>query len=239
MAVSTTNPLIAGPEPEVTQIEIPADGVRIKAHLARPRGVASRPAVVVIHQNRGLQPNIRDVADGLASSGYTAVAPDLLSREGGAESLADPRAVLNAIPRERFTVDALAVVNYVKALPEVTRIGIIGLCFGGEVAWRVATESADIAVVVPIYGVNPPLEDVPNIKAAVYAIYAGLDERVNAGIPDIAKALGAAGVTYNMKVYGGVEHSFMNHTSEDAYDADASAAAWADALAWFDVHLRP
>ena len=238
MALPAVNPLIAGPKSEATDIEVPADGFRIKAHLARPMGTTTGPAVVVIHAHNGLQPVVRDVADGLASSGYIAVAPDLLSREGGTESIDDVPAVLRDIPRERCSADAQAVVRYLKGLPEVTRIGIIGFCFGGGVTWRVATECADIAAAVPCYGSNPPLENVPNIRAAVYAIYGELDERINAGIPDITKALDAAGVTYDMKVDGGAGHAFMAHTSETSYHAEAAEAAWADALAWFDKHLK-
>ena len=193
MALPATNPLIRGPEPVVTAVEIPADGVQLKAHLARPKGVTNAPGVVVIHENRGLAPNIRDVADGLASSGYIAVAPDLLSRDGGTDSIEDIPAMLGDIPRERFSGDALAAVRYLKAMPEVTRIGIIGFCFGGGITWRVATESSDVAAAVPCYGSNPPLEQVPNIKAAVYAVYGALDERINAGIEDINKAHDAAG----------------------------------------------
>ena len=238
MTLPATNPLIAGPAPDVTQVEIPADGATIKAHMARPKGVASAPAVVVIHAQRGLQPVFRDTADGLASSGYIAVAPDLLSREGGTESIDDVPAVLHDIPPERFSADAVAVVRWLKAMPEVTRIGIIGFCFGGEVTWRVATESADIAAAVPCYGSNPPLENVRNIKAAVHGVYGALDERINAGIPAINEALHAANVTYVMKTYAGVGHNFMSHASETSYVAEVASAAWADALAWFDKYLK-
>ena len=234
-----TNPLIAGPAPEVTQVEIPADGGTLKAHMARPKGVASGPAVIVIHAQRGLQPVIRDTADGLASSGYIAVAPDLLSREGGTDAIGPDGVpdILHAAPRERFSADAVAVVRWLKAMPEVTSIGIIGFCFGGGVTWRAATESTDIAAAVPCYGSNPPLENVRNITAAVHGVYGALDERINAGIPAINEALHAANVTHVLKQYDGAGHSFMSHTSETSYVAEASQAAWADALAWFDKYL--
>ncbi len=238
MTQSATNPLIGGPAPEVSQIEIPADGAQIKAHMARPKGFTSGAAVVVIHENRGLAPNIRDVADGLASSGFLAVAPDLLSRDGGTASIEDIPGMINTIPKERLSGDAQAVVKYLKGLPEVTSVGIIGFCFGGGVTWRVATESADIAAAVPCYGSNPPLENVRNITAAVHGVYGALDERVNAGIPDINKALHAANVTHVLKQYEGAGHSFMSHTSDTSYVAEASQAAWADVLAWFDKYLK-
>ncbi len=239
MTLPATNPLIAGLAPQVTQVEIPADGATIMAHMSRPKGAASAPAVVVIHAQRGLQPVIRDTADGLASSGYIAVAPDLLSREGGTESIGFDGVpdVLHAAPRERFSADAVAVIRWLKAMPDVTSIGIMGFCFGGSVTWRTVTESPDLAAAVPCYGSNPPLENVHNITAAVHGVYGALDERVNAGIPAINKALHAANVTHVLKQYDGAGHSFMSHTSETSYVAEAAQAAWADALAWFDKYL--
>ena len=238
MTQSATNPYIAGPAPEVSQIEVPADGAQIKAHMARPQGFTSGAAVVVIHENRGLQPNIRDIADGLASSGYLAVAPDLVSRDGGTDSIEDIPGMINAIPKERLSGDAAAVVRYLKALPEVTSVGIIGFCFGGGVVWRVATESADIAAAVPCYGSNPPLEQVPNTKAAVFAIYGATDERINAGIDDINKALDDAGIAHEHKLYPGAAHAFLNHNAGERYNAEQAKVAWADALAFFGKHLN-
>ena len=237
MTLPAVNPWIAGPAPDVSDVEIPGDGFVIKAHMARPKGVTSAPAVVVIHARNGLVPAFRDAADGLASSGYIAVAPDLLSREGGTDA-ADVAEVLASTPRERFSGDAVAVVRWLKAQPEVTRIGIIGFCFGGTIAWLAATESSDIAAAVPCYGSNPPLENVANIKAAVHGIYGALDERINAGIPDINKALHDANVTHVLKTYDGVGHNFLNHQSQNSYVAEVAGAAWADALAWFDKYLK-
>ena len=240
MTLSATNPLLAGPAPDVSQVEIPVDGATIKAHMARPKGAASAPAIVVIHAQRGLQPVIRDTADGLASSGYIAVAPDLLGREGGTDSIAaeDLPGILHGVPRERFSADVVAIVRWLKTMPEVTSIGIIGFCFGGAVTWRAVTESPDIAAAVPCYGTNPPLEDVRNIKAAVHGVYGALDERVNAGIPAINEALHAANVTHVLKQYEGAGHGFLSHTSETSYVAEAAQAAWSDALAWFDKYLK-
>ena len=238
MTLPAINPWIAGPAPDVSDVEIPGDGFSIKAHIARPKGVTTAPAVVVIHARNGLVTPFRDAADGLASSGYIAVAPDLLSREGGTDAVDDIAAVLASSPPERFSGDAVAVVRWLKAQPEVTRIGIIGFCFGGTVVWRTVTESPDLAAAVPCYGSNPPLEDVPNIKAAVHGIYGALDDRINAGIPDISKALREANVTHALKTYEGVGHNFLNHMSENSYVAEVAGAAWADALAWFDKYLK-
>ncbi len=232
-----TNPLIAGPEPIGADIAIDSDGAQLMAYESRPSSGGNGAAVVVIHENRGLVPYVRDVADGLASNGYIAVAPDLLSRDGGTASIEDVPAALSGIPRERHVSDAQAVIAYLKAQPEVSRIGIIGFCFGGGITWRVATESAEIAAAVPFYGANPPLDRVPNISAAVYAVYAENDERINAGIPDITKALQEAGTVCEMRVHPSAGHAFHNHTNPDRYVPEAAEAAWADALAWFGKRL--
>ena len=239
MTSPAANPnLVAGKEIEGSDINIPADGAQLKAYLARPRGGGSGPGVVVIHENRGLTPYLRDVADGLASSGYTAVAPDLLSRDGGTESIADIASMISGIPKERLVGDLQSTARYLKSQPGMTRIGVIGFCFGGGLVWALATANQDLAAAVPFYGMNPPLEAVPNIRAAVYAVYGELDERINQGIPAITEAIKAAGTTHEMKVYPGAGHAFHNHTNAERYNASAATAAWADALAWLDKHLR-
>ncbi len=231
-----TNPLIAGPEPTGADITIDSNGAELAAYESRPASGAAGAAVVVIHENRGLVPYLRDVADGLASNGYIAVAPDLLSRDGGTASIEDIPAALSGIPRERHIADVQAVIAHLKA-QNVSRIGIIGFCFGGGITWRVASESADLAAAVPFYGANPPLEQVPNISAAVYAVYGENDERINAGIPDITQAMNDAGKAWEMKVYSNAAHAFHNHTNADRYAPEAAEAAWTDALAWFAKHL--
>jgi carboxymethylenebutenolidase len=231
------NPLLAGGATEGADVQFTSGGDSINAYLAKPTGGGVGPAVVVIHENRGLVPYLREVADGLASSGYIALAPDMLSREGGTESVADVPPVLSEIPRERHTDDALAAIQYLKD-QGATKIGIIGFCFGGAVTWRVAVASADLSAVVPFYGSNPPLEGVGDIKAAVFAVYGALDERVNAGIDDMMVALKTAGTTHDHKVYEGAPHAFHNHTNAERHNATAAKDAWADALAWFDKHLK-
>ena len=233
-----TNPnLVEGKELEGADIEIPAEGVQLKVYQVRPRGVTTGPAVIVIHENRGLVLYVRDVADGLASSGYIAMAPDLLTREGGTEAVPDVPTILREIPRERFVTDVQAVERYLRSQPGITRIGVIGFCFGGGITWRIATESQDIAAAVPFYGGNPPLEAVPNIRAAVFGVYGELDDRINQGIPAIREAVKDAGFTFDMKVYPQVPHGFHNPTG-GGYNAEVAKTAWTDALTWFDRHLR-
>ena len=231
-----TNPLLASGALDGKDVKVPADGAELDAYLSRPAGGAAAPGIVVIHENRGLVPYLRDVADGLASNGYMAVALDLLTREGGTANVADVPAALPGIPRERHTADALAAIRYLQA-QGATSVGIIGFCFGGGVAWRTAVESADLKAAIPFYGANPPLESVPNTKAAVFAVYGELDERINAGMADILGALKSAGVTHDHKVYAGANHAFHNHTNPERYHAPAAKEAWADALAWFGKHL--
>ncbi len=235
----TTNPnLVAGRDLQTSDIEIPADGAQLRAYLSRPSGGGSAPGVIVIHENRGLVPYTRDVADGLASSGYIALAVDLLSREGGTDNVPDVSSVLPEIPRERHVQDLQAAIRYLKDQPDVTRIGVIGMCFGGGIAWRLATSSPDVAAAAPFYGMIPPIEDVPKIRGAVYAVYGELDERINQGIPTITDAVKAAGTTFDMKVYAGAGHAFHNHTNAERHNAKAASEAWGDTLAWFDKYLK-
>ena len=233
-----TNPLLGSATPEGKDVTFKSGSDDVAAYFARPSGAAAVPGVVVIHENRGLVPYLRDVADGLASHGYMAVAPDMLSREGGTASISDIPPVLSEIPRERHVADAQAAVRFLQE-QGATKIGIIGFCFGGGVVWRTAVSTPDVTAAVPFYGANPPLEEVPNTKAAVFAVYGELDERINAGMDDILKALKDAGITHEHKVYPGAAHAFHNHTNPpDRYNEAQAKQAWSDALAWFDKHLK-
>ena len=162
-----------------------------------------------------------------------------MSHEGGTASVEDIPTALREIPKERHVNAVKAVVQYLKAQSGVDKIGIVGFCFGGGIVWQSAADCPDLAAAVPFYGGNPSMESVPNIRAAVYAVYGELDERINAGIPAITEALKAAGKTYDMKVYSGANHAFHNHTNPpERYHAEAAGAAWADALKWFGTHLK-
>ena len=239
MTLPATNPnLVPGHEIKVSDIEIQTGETNTKAYIAQPSAAGSRPGVIVIHENRGLVPYIRDVADALASSGYVAVAPDLLSREGGTASVPDVPPVLSEIPLERHVGDLQRVAHYLQSQPGVSRIGVMGFCFGGAVTWLFATANKDISAAVPFYGSNPPIEAVPNISAAVFAVYGELDERINQGIPAITEALNSTDITHDMKVYPKAQHAFHNHTNAERYEAKAASDAWADALKWLDLHLQ-
>ncbi len=219
-------------------IMIPSGDAQIISYMARPVGDGPWPAVVVIHENRGLVPFLRDVADGLASSGFVGVAIDLASREGGTVQLGG--GVGGALSRARSSgqgaLDAVAVVDWLKGQDYVTTIGITGFCLGGDITWQAATLSSNLDAAIPFYG-RLTAEDAPKITAAVYAVYGENDDRVNATIEDTTAALNAAGTTWSSKIYADSPHAFMNHTRADRYSA-AAPEAWADALAWFDQHLR-
>jgi carboxymethylenebutenolidase len=131
------NPLLASGAVDGTEAKIPADGVELDAYFAKPAAAAATGGIAVIHENRGLTPYLREVVDGLASNGYMAVAPDLLTREGGTGNIDDVPPVLSEIPRERHTADALAAISFLQS-QGATKIGIIGFCFGGAVTWRTA-----------------------------------------------------------------------------------------------------
>jgi carboxymethylenebutenolidase len=231
------------PDLEAGMIDYPGDGVRLLGYLARPRAEGLRPAVLQIHENRGLTEHHQDVSRRLAKQGYVSLAVDMLSRQGGTASFADPAQATGALGQaspEQLVADLRAAVAYLQALPYVraSSIGVMGFCWGGGMTWRLATAEPALAAAVPFYGPNPPLDAVPNIRAAVLAIYASNDDRINAGIPELRAALDAAGITYEIVVFPNTEHAFFNDTGA-RYNAAAAAEAWAKTLAWFERYLGP
>ncbi len=215
-------------------------GDEIMGYLASPAAEGVYPAMLVCHENRGLNPHIEDVARRFAKEGYVALALDLLSREGGTASH-DRDAVpglLTDAGADRHVGDFIAAADYLKSLDNVDgeRMGMIGFCFGGGITWRVATALPDLDAAVPFYGPAPDLEAVSDINAAVLGVYAGEDERINGGIPDLEAALDEAGTTYEMNIYPGVGHAFHNDTGE-RYNEEQATQAWQDALAWFAEHV--
>lgn len=230
------------PAVQSSEITLESQGAEIMGYLARPAAGGTYPAVLVCHENRGLTPHIRDVARRFAKAGYVALALDLLSREGGTANLDRdqvPGLLTDAGP-ERHVGDFQTAFAYLQGQDFVAgdRIGMTGFCFGGGITWRSATAIPELKAAVPFYGPAPELDQVPNIKAAVFGVYAEQDERINAGKDALEQALKEAGVTYQMKVYPGVNHAFHNDTGE-RYDESQATQAWQDMLAWFEEHLRP
>jgi carboxymethylenebutenolidase len=243
--VPTTEPqsplTVAEDDPAVSaeMVTFESDGAEISAYLARPAAEGTYPAVLICHENRGLTPHIQDVARRYAKEGYVALAIDLLSREGGTESIDfDARGgALTSAGIERHVADFAAGLAYVQSLEyvEAERIAMTGFCFGGGVTWAAATQ-LPLKAAAPYYGPAPDLEAVPNIQAAVLGVYAELDERINAGIEPLREALEAAGITHQINIYPGVNHAFHNDTGQ-RYDEAQALQAWEDTLAWFAQYV--
>ncbi len=212
------------------------------AYLARPRGAGSSPGVVAIHENRGLLEHYKDVARRLAKAGYVALAVDLAAPAGGTARFTDSAqvsALLGQTPPDQLVAMLRDAFRRLQDVPGVRRdrIGTTGWCFGGGMVWRFITQEPGLRAAAPFYGSNPPLDTVPNIKAAVLAIYGGLDARINAGIPAIREAMDRARITYEVHIYPDANHGFFNDTGA-VYKKDAAEDAWRRVLAWFERYLK-
>jgi carboxymethylenebutenolidase len=221
-------------------VRFPSSGTDISAYLARPESGTAGPAVLVCHENRGLTPHIQDVARRFAAAGYSALALDLLSREGGTASL-DPDAVPGALTKagpQRHVSDFAAGFDYLQAQDYVAdgRIAMNGYCFGGGITWQAATDLPGLKATTAFYGPSPDLAKVPSIKPAVFGVYAELDQRITGAMPALRDALGATEVRHQLTVYPGVDHAFHNDTGERYVEAQATAA-WNDMLAWFGRYV--
>jgi carboxymethylenebutenolidase len=223
-----------------SEVAFAGQGAQIRAYQARPAAAGTYAGVLVCHENRGLTPHIADVARRFARAGYVALAVDLLSRNGGTAAVDQDQApgLLSGAPPEQHVADFAAGLRYLQTLDYVDaqRIGMTGYCFGGGIAWRCAVALPELKAAVPFYGPAPDLAQVPNIKAAVFGVYAEQDTRINASIEPLSQALTDAGVTHQMKVYPGVNHAFHNDTGPRYVEAQATQA-WQDTLSWFRQHL--
>jgi carboxymethylenebutenolidase len=230
-ANSASAEMIAATDDRLTAEDVTYAGgaSEMKGYLVRPKG-ATGPlgSVIVIHENRGLNPHIRDVARRMALEGFIALAPDFLSPSGGTPENEDQaREMIGKLDPATTAANAEASLKYLAGLDGANgKVGAIGFCWGGGLVNRFATKSADLKAGVAYYGAQPPAEDVTGIKAALMLHYAGLDERINAGIDAYRKALEAAGKTFEVHVYDGVNHAFNNDTSAARYDKAAADLAW-------------
>jgi carboxymethylenebutenolidase len=215
-----------------------ADGVHLSGYVARLRERAKRPAVLVVHENRGLNPHIEDIARRLALAGFLAFAIDALSPRGGTPADEDKaRAMIATLDREQTARRFAAAIPFLAAHPESTgKVGAIGFCWGGEMVNRVAVLSPELKAGVVFYGAQPPASEVPSIRAALLLHYAGLDQRINAGIPAFEAALKAAHKRYTIYIYPGVNHAFTNDTSS-RYDKPAADLAWRRTVAFLQEEL--
>lgn len=209
------------------------------AHFARPKGDEKLPGVIVIHENRGLNPHTRDVARRVALEGFLAVAPDACSPLGGTpEDVDAARAKMQELDAETTVKNFVAAVKYLKTHPQSTgKVGCMGFCWGGGMTNQVAVNAPDLNAAVPFYGRQPAADDVLKIKASVLCHYAGLDERVNAGIETFEAAMTKAGVEYKIYMYEGAAHAFFNDTST-RYHEEAAKLAWKRTIAFFNKKLK-
>jgi carboxymethylenebutenolidase len=221
-------------------IEFPGEGATLLGYLAQPAGDGPFPVVLVCHENRGLTEHIKDVTRRLAKAGYAALAVDLLSRQGGVAAFSsdDVPGALGNTPPEQFVQDFTSGWRYLQsqAFAQAERVGMVGFCFGGGVTWLMATRMPELRAAVPFYGPHPAVEEVPNIQAAVLAIYAGNDQRINQGIPPIEEAMMQNNKVYEKVIYPGTDHAFHNDTGA-RYNAEAAQDAWKRTLEWFGRYL--
>jgi len=227
------------PRLDAGHIKYPAETGEMRAYSARPKGDAKHPGVIVIHENRGLNPHTEDVARRLAVEGFLAVAPDALSPLGGTpEGVDKARSLMRELDSQATTKNYVAAVQYLKTHPRSTgKVGCTGFCWGGGLTNQVAVHAPDLAAAVPFYGRQPAAEDVPKIKAAMLIHYAGLDERINAGIAAFEAALKEAAVEYKIHMYEGAGHAFFNDTGA-RYHKEAAALAWERTIAFFNAKLK-
>lgn len=221
-------------------ITIPAADAQLLGYWARPAGEGPFWAVLVCHENRGLLEHIKDVTRRVAAAGYVGLAVDLLSREGGTDAV-DGSAVpglLGNMPAEQFVSDFTAGWRWLQAKPEVRSegVGMVGFCFGGGVTWRVAIGLPELKAAVPFYGPHPDPSDLDSIQAAVLAVYAGRDTRINQSILEIQSRMAELNKIYQTVVYPDVDHAFHNDTGS-RYNAEAATSAWAHTLEWFARYL--
>jgi carboxymethylenebutenolidase len=212
----------------------------MRGYFARPVNASGKlPGIVVIHENRGLNPYIEDVARRLAVENYVAFAPDALTPVGGFPGDEEKAGQLfSQLDPARRTEDLLAAEPFLKSRPECNgKVGAVGFCFGGGIVNTMAVRFPDLAAGVPFYGAQPSAADAARIKAALLLNYAGNDDRINAGIPAFEQALKANGVKYEVYVYPNTNHGFHNDTTP-RYDEAAAKLAWSRTIAFFKDHLK-
>jgi carboxymethylenebutenolidase len=213
--------------------------------LARPMKAGQYPGLIVIHENRGLDDHVRDVARRFAKEGYVALAPDFLSRQGGTMK-ANPKGaglpnIRELAPSQGVVEDAEAGIRYLRVLPDVRRdrMGVVGFCWGGGMAFITATQIPQLRAVVVYYGASPtPLELVKNIQAPVLANYGEKDPNINKGIPDTEAAMKKYTKVYDYKIYPGAQHAFNNDANPERYDAKAAKEAWDRTMEFFKKNLK-
>lgn len=231
-----------GPEDDritTEYINYDVDGVVMRGYLARPKKKGKYPAVVVVHENRGLNPHTEDIARRFALEGYIALAPDALSPLGGAPADADKaRELFQKLDATKNTQNFVGAFTYLRDLKGCNgKFGCIGFCWGGAMANTLAVNVPDLLAAAPFYGRQPEAADVPKIKAALQLHYAEKDERVNAGIAAYEEALKKSNVKYEVHMYIGAQHAFFNDSAPTRYNEEAAKLAWSRVLTFFKDKL--
>jgi carboxymethylenebutenolidase len=221
-------------------IKYPGETGEVRASFAKPKGDEKLPGVIVIHENRGLNPHTEDVARRVALEGFLAIAPDALSPLGGTpEDPNEARSMIGKLDNQATVKNFVAAVEYLKTHPQSTgKVGVMGFCWGGGMTNQVAVNSPDVVAAVPFYGRQPDPEDVPKIKASMLIHYAGLDDRINAGIPEFEEALKKASVDYEIYMYEGAAHAFFNDTNASRYHEKSAKLAWERTIEFFKEKLK-
>ena len=224
-----------------SEIQFPAaDNTSLIGYLAQPSSGEASPIILVCHENRGLTPHIQDVTRRFAKVGYIGLAVDLLSRQGGSTVVGEANVpgALGNIPPEQFVEDFKSGWRYLQNLSFALadKVGMTGFCFGGGVTWQVAVHMPELLAAVPFYGPPPAVEDVPNINAAVLAMYGELDGRINGSIPIIEAAMAANNKIYEKMIYPNADHAFHNDTGP-RFNPEAAKDAWERTLAWFEKYI--
>jgi carboxymethylenebutenolidase len=225
---------------EYVEYDSPNGYGKMRGYLARPNNATGKlPAILVIHENRGLNPHIEDVARRFALENFVAFAPDALFPLGGYPGDEDKaRELFPKLEQAKTREDFVAAVGFLKSRPETTgKVGAVGFCYGGGMVNFLATRLPDLAAGVAFYGSAPNLEDVPKIKAPLLIQSAETDERINASWPGFEQALKAANIKYERHLYPGTQHGFHNDTTP-RYDAAAAKLAWQRTVAFFNAHVR-
>jgi len=224
----------------IKDITYEGSGTSMKGYLAQPKGKEKRGAVVVIHENRGLNPHIKDITRRVAKAGFIALAPDALSPFGGTPANEDEaRGLFAKLDKNQNLENFIKGLDYLKHLKESNgKTGAVGFCWGGGLVNQLAVNAPDLKAAVAYYGAQPAAADVPKIKAHLLLHYGELDQRINAGIPDFENALKAAGTNYQLFIYQGANHAFNNDTSPSRYHEESAKLAWSRTIDLFNKELK-
>jgi carboxymethylenebutenolidase len=225
---------------ETSRITYPGATGDIKAYMALPKGAAKLPAVIVIHENRGLNPHIEDVTRRIALEGFLGFAPDLLSPMGGTPTDEDvARDMISKLDNPQTVQNLVATVAFLKKQAHSNgKVGVMGFCWGGGMSGALAVNAPDLDAAVVYYGVQPKAADVGKIEAPLLLHYAGQDARIDEGIPAFEEALKKANKKYTLYMYEGAQHAFNNDTSEARYNKPAAEQAWSRTVAFLKENLK-